>query len=347
MGMATIRGAISTENDRESILADTTALLQEMILRNGLQNEDILSVWFTATRDLDAVYPAVAARGLGLTEAGLMCAQEMAVAGSLEKCVRVLATVQTEKKQAGMRHVYMKEAAKLRPDLAREGFSIAIDGPSGAGKSTIAKLLAKRLGFIYVDTGAMYRAVALYGLRAGLDLDSAEAVVGYIGGLDIALRYEDGAQHVFLNGEDVTDAIRTAEAGAGASRAAVYAEVRERLVAMQRQMAAAGGVVMDGRDIGTQVLPNAEVKIYLDASADERARRRCAELEGLHQPADYDTIKGELQKRDAYDMSRALSPLRQADDAVRIDCGGMTPEEAAEAVCAVARGKGLACKEAV
>jgi len=119
MGIATIRGAISTKNDRESILADTTTLLQEVIARNGLANEDILSIWFTATRDLDAVYPAVAARGLGLTEAGLMCAQELYIQGSMEKCVRALLTVQTERKQAKMKHVYMKEAAKLRPDLAK------------------------------------------------------------------------------------------------------------------------------------------------------------------------------------------------------------------------------------
>jgi len=342
MGITTIRGAITTENDRESILADTSALLQEIIAKNVLVNEDIVSIWFTATRDLDAVYPAVAARALGLTEAGLMCAQELYVKGSMKKCVRVLLTVQTDKKQADTKHVYMKEAAKLRPDLARKGFAVAIDGPSGAGKSTVAKLLAKRLGFIYVDTGAMYRTVALYGLRAGLDLDDGDAVRGYIGKLDITLRYENGAQHVYMNNEDVTQSIRTAEAGAGASRVAVYAEVRERLVDMQRQMATSGGVVMDGRDIGTHVLPDAEVKIYLDASADERARRRCAELESLHQPAEYDTIKKELQKRDEYDMSRMLSPLRQADDAVRIDCGGMTPDEVAEAICAVARVKGLA-----
>jgi len=222
-----------------------------------------------------------------------------------------------------------------------KSFAVAIDGPSGAGKSTIAKLLAQRLGFIYVDTGAMYRTVALYGLRAGLDLDDGNAVRGYVSRLDIVLRYIDGAQHVFLNDEDVTAEIRTAKAGAGASRVAVYAEVRARLVDMQRQMASSGGVVMDGRDIGTHVLPDAPVKIYLDASVDERARRRCVELEGLQLSFDYDTIKGELAKRDAYDMSREISPLRQAADAVRIDTSDMMPEAAVDAICAIARGKGL------
>jgi len=221
------------------------------------------------------------------------------------------------------------------------GFAIAIDGPAGAGKSTIAKMLAARLGFIYVDTGAMYRTVALYGLRQGLDLDDAAAVCGYVGGLEIVIRHIDGAQHVFLNGEDVTAAIRTAEAGAGASRVAVYADVREKLVDMQRQMARQDNVVMDGRDIGTHVLTDAAVKIYLDASAETRARRRCNELEGLQLTTDYDTIKGELEKRDAYDMSREISPLRQAADAVRIDTSDMSPEEAMAAICAVAQGKGL------
>ena len=220
------------------------------------------------------------------------------------------------------------------------GFAIAIDGPAGAGKSTIAKLLAKRLGFVYVDTGAMYRAVALYGLRQGLDLDDAAAVCGYVGELDIVIRYIDGAQNVLLNGEDVTTAIRTAEAGAGASRVAVYAAVREKLVDMQRQMAARDNVVMDGRDIGTHVLPGAAVKIYLDASAETRARRRCKELEGLQLSFDYDTIKSELQKRDAYDMNREISPLRRAEDAVCIDTGDMTPDEVADAICAIAKEKG-------
>jgi len=155
------------------------------------------------------------------------------------------------------------------------------------------------------------------------------------------IRHIDGAQHVFLNGEDVTAAIRTAEAGAGASRVAVYADVREKLVDMQRQMARQDNVVMDGRDIGTHVLTDAAVKIYLDASAETRARRRCNELEGLQLTTDYDTIKGELEKRDAYDMSREISPLRQAADAVRIDTSDMSPEEAMAAICAVAQGKGL------
>ena len=218
-------------------------------------------------------------------------------------------------------------------------FAIAIDGPAGAGKSTIAKLLAKKYQFVYVDTGAMYRVVALHGLRLGLDLDDEAVVSGYVNKLDIVLRYVDGVQQVFLDEENVTEAIRTAEAGAGASRVAAHAAVREKLVDMQRQMAAQTSVVMDGRDIGTHVLPNAQVKIYLDASAETRAWRRCNELEGLQLAADYDTIKFELEKRDAYDMNREISPLRQAADAVRIDTSDMTMDEVVAAICAVAEGK--------
>ena len=220
------------------------------------------------------------------------------------------------------------------------GFAIAIDGPAGAGKSTVAKMLAQTLGFIYVDTGAMYRAVALYGLRQSLDLDDEKAVCGVMDALEIVIRHMQGEQHIFLNGEDVSLALRTAEAGAGASRVAVYAPVREKLVELQRRMADTSDVVMDGRDIGTHVLPRAQVKIYLDASVETRAKRRCAELEGLQLPFDYDTIQFDLQKRDAYDMNREISPLRQADDAVHIDTGDMAPHDVVEAICAVARRQG-------
>ena len=221
------------------------------------------------------------------------------------------------------------------------GFAIAIDGPSGAGKSTVAKLLAKRLGFIYADTGAMYRTVALFGLRKGLDIDDEAVVRGYLPALAIEIKHIDGAQHIFLNGENVTTAIRTAEAGRGASSVAVFADVRVQLVDMQREMAANTNIVMDGRDIGTHVLPNAQVKIYLDASVEERARRRCAELEGLHMAAEYDTIKFELQKRDENDTSRAISPLRQAEDAVRLQSDGLSVDEVVSAICEIAAKRGL------
>lgn len=200
------------------------------------------------------------------------------------------------------------------------GFQIAIDGPAGAGKSTIAKRVAKQLGFIYVDTGAMYRAAALYFLEQKTDLYSEEAVRIAASGLDISLKNEDGAQKVFLNGSDVTGKIRSQEIGAAASVVSAYPCVREGLTVLQRGIADEQPVVMDGRDIGTTVLPAAPLKIYLTASPECRARRR---LEQLKESGDctrtLDEIREEIEQRDEQDKTRALSPLRRADDAFLID----------------------------
>lgn len=209
---------------------------------------------------------------------------------------------------------------------------IAIDGPAGAGKSTIAKGLAKKLNAIYVDTGAMYRAIGLYVLRNGIDKNDEVAVVEAVSTINVSIVFEDGQQVVMLNGENVNGFIRTEEVGMMASGISGYAKVREKMVNLQRELAESTDVVMDGRDIGTVVLPNANPKIYLTASARVRAERRAAELEAKGEPADIDTIEKDIIDRDYADMHRAVSPLMKADDAVEIDSSYMTIEEVQQAI---------------
>lgn len=198
--------------------------------------------------------------------------------------------------------------------------SIAIDGPSGAGKSTLAKELAQKLGFLYVDTGAIYRTVGLSARRNGIDPSDAAAVAAMLPRLIITMGYgEDGLQHMFLDGEDVTEAIRENEISAYASKAASIPAVREFLLEMQRRAAREHNVIMDGRDIGTVVLPQADLKIFLTAAPEARAERRCWELLERGQQADFDRILQEVMERDRRDMERETAPLRQADDAVLAD----------------------------
>ena len=198
--------------------------------------------------------------------------------------------------------------------------SIAIDGPSGAGKSTLAKALAQKLGFLYVDTGAIYRTVGLAALERGIDPADADAVAALLPQLSIAMGYgADGLQHMTLNGVDVTEAIRRNEVSAAASKAAAIPAVRDFLLEMQRRAAREHDVIMDGRDIGTIVLPGADLKIYLTAAAEARAERRCRELRERGQQADYEQVLSEVIERDRRDTERETAPLRQAEDAVVAD----------------------------
>ena len=205
--------------------------------------------------------------------------------------------------------------------------NIAIDGPAGAGKSTIAKILAKELGFIYVDTGAMYRCMTLFYIRQGISADDSASIEKYVDEIDVGLKYIDGIQHVYLNGEDVSGFIRTEEVSAMTSAVAVYPIVRAKLLDLQRNLAASNDVIMDGRDIGTYVLPNAELKIYLTASVDSRALRRYKELIEKGEDVNLDDIKSEIAQRDERDMNRETAPLKQAEDAVYLDTSDMTIDE--------------------
>lgn len=204
--------------------------------------------------------------------------------------------------------------------------NVAIDGPAGAGKSSISKAVAAKLGCIYVDTGAMYRACALYAIENGIKID-ADSLAPHLDDIKVEIKYNSDGQRIFLNGKDVSSRIREADVSIGASDIAVIPSVRLKLVDLQREMADKNSVVMDGRDIGTYVLPNAEVKIFLTASIDERARRRFAELEQKGTVTDFESVKTDMAYRDKNDSEREFAPLRQAEDAVLLDTTKLSFDE--------------------
>ncbi|MCD8364149.1 MAG: (d)CMP kinase [Lachnospiraceae bacterium] len=216
-------------------------------------------------------------------------------------------------------------------------YNVAIDGPAGAGKSTIAKRIAKEKGYIYVDTGAMYRAMAVYLLRKGIAPDDREGIEKACDGADISIEYRDGEQVVLLNGENVNPLLRTEEVGNMASASSVVPLVREKLVSLQQQLGRKADVVMDGRDIGTVVLPDADVKVYLTASPGTRAKRRFLELQEKGMAADPATIQADIEERDYRDMHRETSPLKQAEDAVLVDSSDMTIEQVVERILSLCR----------
>jgi cytidylate kinase len=225
--------------------------------------------------------------------------------------------------------------------MANSKFNIAIDGPAGAGKSTIAKLVAKKLNFIYVDTGAMYRAIALYVLKNGVDRTDEAAVSSQVKNIDITIQYQDGAQQVILNGENVSGQIRTEEVGNTASAVSVYPAVRAHLLDLQRGLAAKNNVIMDGRDIGTCILPDADAKVFLTASSSVRAQRRYKELAEKGITCNLQEIEQDIIERDERDMNRAIAPLKQAEDAVLVDGSDLTINQVVDAIIAVAVSHGL------
>lgn len=223
--------------------------------------------------------------------------------------------------------------------MNQDVIAVAIDGPAGAGKSTIARAAAAQLGFVYVDTGALYRTIGLAVCRRGIDGTDVPGILAALPEIQVGLTYRDGAQHVLLDGEDVSDAIRTPQISTYASQVSSVPEVRAYLLDLQRDLARRQSVIMDGRDIGTVILPDAKVKIFLTASPEKRAERRCAELREKGQDVTVEGILTDMERRDALDASRAVAPLKQAEDAVLVDTSDLTLKQSIEAVLTVIRDK--------
>lgn len=215
---------------------------------------------------------------------------------------------------------------------------VAIDGPAGAGKSTISKAVAKRLGFVYIDTGAMYRSIGLAAVRRGIDTTDAKGVESILDEVEVSISHTDEGQQIFLNGENVSEEIRLPEISVAASNVAVIPAVRIKLVELQRALAAKTDVIMDGRDIGTYVLPDAEVKIFLTASVEERAKRRLLELVEKGVNTDFEAVKADMEYRDKNDSGREFAPLKPAEDSIHFDNTDITLEAAVDKICELVKG---------
>lgn len=322
--MKAIRGAITVgEDSPEEIKKAVSKLLSAIMKENGLTDENIVCILFSNTEDLRSYYPAKAAREEGFFSCALYSSLEPTINGALEKCIRVMLLTDTENKP---KHIYLEGARKLRKDVACS-YNIAIDGPAGSGKSTVSKILAKRLDILYLDTGAMYRACALACLNARIDCKDESQVRKFIDVIDVSVKYENGAQVTFLNGENVSEKIRTPEISMLASIVSAHKCIRNKMVDMQRKIASENSCVLDGRDIGTNVLPDAEFKFFLTAAPEIRAERRMKEnaAKGISQP--FESVLEEIILRDKQDASREYAPLKKAADAFEVDTGHLSIEE--------------------
>lgn len=322
--MKSIRGATTVASDQPNEIRQAVKeLLWEIAAKNQLKQDDIVFILFSNTADIRSLYPAKAAREAGFIMPALYSSAEPEIEGALPLCIRVLLLADGEGKGVP---VYLREASRLRKDkFAR--FNVALDGPAGSGKSTIAKLLAAQYDILYLDTGAMYRACALKALRCEVSLDDARAVETLMEHTCLDIRYEGGKQATYLDGEDVSSQIRTPEVAGAASAVAAHACVRKKMVEMQRSIAAKQSCVLDGRDIGTEVLPHADFKFFLTASSAVRAKRRCEDLKAMGLAADFEEVKKQIEERDYRDAHRDISPLRQAEDACLIDTSDLSVDE--------------------
>lgn len=322
--MKAIRGATTVTRDDPALIGEAVKeLLVEIKSANALEKEDIVAIIFSSTKDLRSAYPAKAAREAGFEGCPLFSAEEPDVEGALPLCIRAMLFVD---KDFSPKHIYLNEAKKLRKDISSV-INIALDGPAGSGKSTVAKRIAKDYNILYLDTGAMYRACALKVLRVGADVSDEAAVSEAVKNADVSVKYIDGSQHTFLDGEDVSSLIRSPEISSASSKVSSYKAVRQKMVELQRVAAKSGSCVMDGRDIGSFVIPQTPFKFFVTASSKVRAKRRAAELREKGFSVDEEEVEREINERDYNDMHRANSPLVKAADAITVDTSDMNIDE--------------------
>lgn len=327
--MIAIRGATTVAEDTpKAIKKCVKELLNGIVEANGLDTEQIICIMFSSTADLKSFYPAKAAREAGFSACALYSSAEPEIDGALEKCVRVMVLAESNQKPE---HIYLNGAKRLRSDITSI-LNIAVDGPAGSGKSTVSKLVAKRLGIWYLDTGAMYRAIAYKCVKDKKDYGDKDVVKHLINKLDLKVKYVDGRQVTLLDGEDVSEHIRTPQVSMLASYISSYSFVRTKMVALQREIAGSNSCILDGRDIGTNVLPACRFKFYLNASPEIRAKRRYDEDVAKGIQCDYDAVLKDINERDFQDKNRAVAPLKKADDAFEIDTSDMSVDEVADKI---------------
>lgn len=321
--MKAIRGATTIDKDcADEIKKNVAELLFRINDKNELKQEEIVAILFSNTSDINSYYPAKAAREAGFYSCALFSSSEPEIEGALPLCIRVMLLVDSERDPV---HVYLNRAKTLRNDIT-DIINIAIDGPAGSGKSTVAGILAKKLNILCLDTGAMYRACALKCLREGVNIADEHEVAELMKSTEISVRFE-GEQRTILDGEDVTGLIRNPDISMAASAVSALGCVREKMVSLQRRIAAGQSCVLDGRDIGTNVLPNASFKFFLTASPEVRAKRRYQEIQERGISQDFHQLLEDIRTRDKQDGTRAIAPLRRAEDAVLIDSSEMTVDQ--------------------
>lgn len=329
MNMKAIRGATTVSEDTpEKIKEGVKELLNSIAKANNIDFGQIICIMFSSTSDIHSYYPAKAAREAGYSCCALYSSLEPEIDGAIKLCIRVMVLAETENTPS---HIYLHGAKDLRKDITTV-YNIAVDGPAGSGKSTVCKLVAKRLGILYLDTGAMYRAIAYKCVKDGKDYGDKDVVKHIIHKLDLKVEYRDGRQITLLDGEDVSDKIRTPQVSMLASYVSAYTFVRTKMVALQREIAKKNACILDGRDIGTNVIPDCKFKFYLTASAEVRAKRRFEEDRAKGGKQSYDDVLKEIAERDFQDKNRAVAPLKKANDAVEIDTSDMTIEQVVDEI---------------
>ena len=333
--MLIIRGATTIENDtKEDISLAVKVLLDEVFFVNHLQKEEIRMFVFSLTTDIHSFHPAKAARECGYDFAPLFACTEPEIDGGLKRCIRLVLFTERDGANQQAKHIYQGRARALRKDLS-DIYNIALDGPAGSGKSTVAKIIAKDYNILHLDTGAMYRACALKALRLGVNPKNVNEVENILPQLNVKVEYKDGCQHTLLDGEDVSKEIRENAVSMAASDISAHKSVREKMVEMQRDIAKNMSCVLDGRDIGSTVLPNAKYKFYITADSRVRAERRYKELIERGEEVDFNTLHQEIEARDKQDKERTFSPLVCAENAIVIDTSNMTINDVVAKIKAV------------